>query len=269
MKIGGTKLFCLVAFIILPVAWAFSDTNTVALESRILDNFDGSPYKIDGEEYNYTWKVAGSKFSTKTDTQTFPIISPIAAVPQALSRQSPDAKSLGIQGAFDRFGYNWIDIYPTFAEGDGLPVEIPLEGRTRFFDLWVWGSNLNYRMEIYIRDNKGIIHTLPQWSLKYTGWQNLRAEVPSQIQMVSSILPRSTHSTTFVKFRIWTTPEEKTFVDLKRDVSGKITEIVPFYVYIAQLKVLADIYETVYDGDELAYPKKTAELWQTNANPQN
>jgi hypothetical protein len=265
MKTGGTKIFCLVVFISLPVAWAFSDSNTVALESKVLDNFDGTPYKIDGEEYNYTWKAAGSKFSTKTDAQTFPVISPIAALPEALSRQNPNAKSLGIQGAFDRFGYNWIDIYPTLSDGDGQPVEIPLEGRTRFVDTWVWGSNLNYYMEIYIRDNKGIIHTLPMGSLKYIGWRNLRATVPSWIPMVANVLPRSTHVTTFVKFRIWTNPEEKTFVELKRDVTGKITEIVPFYVYIAQLKVLADIYETVYDGDELAYPKKTEELWSAGA----
>ncbi|MDR0382894.1 MAG: flagellar filament outer layer protein FlaA [Spirochaetaceae bacterium] len=263
------KLFCLVVFISLPVAWAFSDSNTVELQSKILDNFDGTPYSVDGEEYNYTWKAVGSKFSTKTDSQTFPVISPIAAVPQALLRQYPNIKSLGIQGAFDRHGYNWIDIYPTLADGDGQPVEIPLTGRTRFVDAWVWGSNLNYSLEIYIRDNRGIIHGLPIGSLKYIGWKNLRVAVPAGIPMVSNVLPRSIHDTTFVKFRIWTSPEEKTYVDLKRDVSGNVTEIVPFYVYIAQLKVLSDIYETVYDGDELGYPKKTAELWGADGAAQN
>jgi hypothetical protein len=98
-------------------------------------------------------------------------------------------------------------------------------------------------------------------SLKYTGWKNLRGNLPPGMPMVSTILPRSTHVTTFVKFRLWTNPLERTYVDLKRDVSGKITEIVPFYVYIAQLKVLSDVYETVYDGDELAYPKNTEALW--------
>jgi hypothetical protein len=266
MKTGGTKLFCLVVFISLPVAWAFSDANTVELQSKILDNFDGTPYTVDGEEYNYTWKVNGSKFSTKTENQTFPIASPITTAPQALLRQNPNIKSLGIQGAFDRFGYNWIDIYPTLSDGEGQPVEIPLEGRTRFVDVWVWGSNLNYSLEIYIRDNRGMIHTIPMGSLRYAGWRNLRATVPSWIPMVANVLPRSTHVTTFVKFRLWTNPEEKTFVDLKRDGNGNITEIVPFYVYLSQLKVLADIYETVYDGDELAYPKKIEELWQGEAN---
>ncbi|MDR3356288.1 MAG: flagellar filament outer layer protein FlaA [Spirochaetaceae bacterium] len=261
MKTGISKLFCLVLFVSLAAVPAFSDSNTVALESIILDNFDGTPYTVDGEEYKYTWKVSGSKFSTKTDTQTFPIISPVATAPQSLSRQNQNIKSIGIQGAFDRHGYNWVDIYPTLADGDGQPVEIPLQGRIRVIDVWVWGSNLNYSIEAYIRDNRGIIHSVPLGNLKYIGWRNLRVDVPSGIPMVSNVLPRPTDATTFVKFRLWTSPVERSYVDVKRDINGKVTEIVPFYVYISQLKVLADIYESVYDGDELAYPKNTEKLW--------
>ena len=261
MKTGSLKLFCLVLFVSLSAIPAFSDSNTIALESIILDSFDGTPYEVDGEEYKYTWKVSGSKFSTKTDTQTFPIISPIATAPQALLRQKPEIKSIGVQGAFDRNGYNWIDIYPTLSDGDGQPVEIPLRGRTRVIDVWVWGSNLNYSLEAYIRDNRGIIHSVQLGSLKYIGWKNLRADVPAGIPMVSNVLPRSTDDTKFIKFRIWTSPVERAYVDVKRDINGNITEIVPFYVYISQLKVLSDIYETIYDGDELAYPKNTEKLW--------
>jgi hypothetical protein len=261
MKTGSSKLFCLVIFVSLSAVPAFSDSNTVALESIILDSFDGTPYVVDGEEYKYTWKVSGSKFSTKTDAQTFPIISPVATAPQALLRQKDSIKSIGIQGAFDRQGFNWIDIYPTLADGDGQPAEIPLQGRTRVIDVWVWGSNLNYSIEAYIRDNRGIIHSVPLGNLRYIGWRNLRVDVPSGIPMISTILPRPTDNTKFIKFRIWTSPGERSYVDVKRDITGKVTEIVPFYVYISQLKVLADIYETVYDGDELAYPKNTEKLW--------
>jgi hypothetical protein len=261
MKTGSLKFFCLVLFVSLLAVPAFSDSNTVAFETIILDSFDGTPYVVDEQEYRYTWKAAGSKFSTKTDNQTFPIISPVATAPQALLRQKPDIKSLGIQGAFDRQGYNWIDIYPTLADGDGGPAEIPLKGRTRVIDVWVWGSNLNYSLEVYLRDNKGMIHAIPLGQLNYAGWKNLRIDVPAGMPMISNILPRQTDDSKFVKFRLWTSPEEKTYVSVKRDVTGKITEMVPFYVYISQLKVLADIYETVYDGDELASPKNTEALW--------
>jgi hypothetical protein len=261
MKTGSLNFFCLVLFASLLAVPAFSDSNTIALETIILDNFDGTPYAVDGEEYNYTWKAAGSKFSTKTDNQTFPVISPVNTAPQSLLRQKPDIKSLGLQGAFDRQGYNWIDIYPTLAGGDGEPAEIPLQGRTRVIDVWVWGSNLNYSLEAYLRDQRGMIHQIPLGQLNYAGWRNLRANIPAGIPMISNVLPRATDDSKFVKFRLWTSPHEKTYVSVKRDASGKITEMVPFYVYIAQLKVLADIYETVYDGDELAYPKNTEALW--------
>jgi hypothetical protein len=241
---------------------AFGDAGTVEMESRILDKFDGTPYVVDGEEYRYTWKAVASKFTTKTSEQTFPVINVITTAPMAIARQTAEAKSLGVQGAFDRNGFNWIDIYPTRSDdADQQPAEIPLLGRTRFIDLWVWGSNLNYRLEAYIRDNRGVMHTIPLGSLKYTGWKNLRSAVPTGIPMVSNITPRSTHATTFVKLRLWTDPKERTYVDIERDKTGKITKIVPFYVYFSQLKVLSDIYDNIYDGDELSNPKKINQLW--------
>jgi hypothetical protein len=121
-------------------------------------------------------------------------------------------------------------------------------------------------LEAYVRDNQGIMHMIPMGSLRYTGWKNLRVAVPNGIPMVSNVLPRSTHNTTFVKFRVWTNPNERTYVDLTRDSNGKITKLVPFYVYFAQLKVLSDIYESVYDGDLLAEPLEVEKVWSGAGN---
>ncbi|GHT48567.1 membrane protein [Spirochaetia bacterium] len=254
----GVALITLFSVGALPV---FGDSSTVAMESITLDSFDGSPYRIDGVDYHYVWKAVGSKFITKTDSQVFPIVNPVTTGPQSLIRQNPEAKSLGIQGAFDRKGYNWIDIYPTHADGDGLPIEIPLRGRTRFVDMWVWGANLDYTLEVYLRDNQGMIHSIKLGNLHYSGWKNLRAAVPNGIPMVSNVLPRSTHATSFVKFRVWTNPMERTYVDLTRDSNGKIMKLVPFYIYFSNLKVLSDIYETFYDGDLLAEPLHIEQVW--------
>jgi hypothetical protein len=269
MKKGSLLAGCFILFVSFTAIPVFGDSNTVAMESIILDDFNGSPYTIDGTEYHYTWKTVGSKFSTKTDTQTFPVVSPVPTAPQALTRQNPEAKSLGLQGAFDRHGWNWIDVYPTYTDGDGQPIEIPLRGRTRFIDVWVWGSNLDYTLEAYIRDNQGMIHIIPLGSLRYAGWKNLRTAIPNGIPMISNVLPRSTHATTFVKFRVWTNPEERTYVEVSRDPNGKITNLVPFYVYFAQLKVLTDIYESVYDGDLLAEPLEIEKVWSGAAGTGN
>jgi hypothetical protein len=264
---GKCKTLCLILLVCLTASSAFGDASTVALQSIILDNFDGTEYKIDGETYVYTWQVAGSRYSTKAGDITYPRSGYIQTSPVSLDRlakaDGKEAVSLGVQGSFDRHGYNWIDIYPSLQGGDGSPVEIPLWGRTRFIDIWVWGSNLNYNLTAYIRDNRGIVHEVSMGNLKYSGWKNLRATIPVSIPMVSTVLPRSTHSSTFVKFRITTNPNERTAIE--RDRNGNV---VPFNVYMAQLKVLNDIYESFYDGDELADPKKTDALWSAAGNGQ-
>ncbi|MDR3301113.1 MAG: flagellar filament outer layer protein FlaA [Spirochaetaceae bacterium] len=244
---------------------AFADSSTVEMSSRILDSFDGTPYVVDGEEYHYTWQAVASKYTTKTSEQSFPIANVVNTAPLTLTRLAGEggAKSLGVQGAFDRNGYNWIDIYPTISGGAEQAAEIPLLGRTRAIDVWVWGSNLNYTLEAYIRDNKGMIHVIPLGNLHYVGWKNLRSNIPTSIPMVTNIIPRSTHAVTFVKFRLWADPKEKAYLDVEHDATGKVTKIIPFYLYISQLKVLTDVYETIYDGDELANPKTVNELWSS------
>jgi hypothetical protein len=50
----------------------------------------------------------------------------------------------------------------------------------------------------------------------------------------------------FVKFRVWTQPRER--VD-------------NFYFYFKQFKILTDIFESLFDGDELADPDLIPQLW--------
>jgi hypothetical protein len=253
-------ILCLVLFVCLAAQTAFADNNTVALQSIILDNFDGTEYTVDNETYIYDWKTVGSRYSTKAGETQYPRVGYIKTGPQALTRLAQtagkEAISLGLQGSFDRHGYNWADIYPTVQGGDGTtPAEIPLWGRPHYIDIWVWGANLDYTLSAYIRDNRGIVHEVPMGSLRFTGWKNLRATVPA-VSMVSTVLPRSTHACTFVKFRVTTNPNAPTVIERKQDGT-----IVPFDIYFAQLKVLNDTYETFYDGDELADPKMTDALW--------
>jgi hypothetical protein len=58
----------------------------------------------------------------------------------------------------------------------------------------------------------------------------------------------------FVKFRIWTQPDET---------------VGPFYIYMKQFKVLTDNFESAFDGDELADPDNINELWANSGNNSN
>jgi hypothetical protein len=247
MKHGSFKAGCLILWACITVFSAFGDDNTVDYESVVLESFDGNS--------DYVWKTDASKFATQTDEETFPQLAYVEAWPIAVfgyNRDgSKDIKSLGIHGRFDRRGYNWIDVYPTRADGgdDAGPAEIPIPGRISYMDLWVWGSNLDYYIEAYVRDYQGVVHNVRMGSIGHAGWKNLRAMIPNNIRQSKRILPRLA-GLTFIKFRIWTQPTEK---------------VGDFYIYFKQFKVLTDTFESLYDGDELADPERVQELWASGS----
>jgi hypothetical protein len=136
-----------------------------------------------------------------------------------------------------------VDIYPVSA--DGTPFEIPMPGRVRTLDMWVWGSNLHYNLEAHVRDNQGIVHRIQMGSLAYAGWRNLSAAVPGHIRQDNRVLPAHAQLH-FVKFRLWTQPQER--VD-------------NFFVYFNRFQILTDVFEAFFDGDELADLDFVTELW--------
>jgi hypothetical protein len=236
MKKGGTLIVSLIFFACLSVASLFADASTLALESIVVETFDG--------DSSYEWVTDGIKYASKKDYGLFPVY------PQALYRTAADAEgkqAFGLNGQFQRRGYNWIDIYPVSRENpDGGAVEIPLSGLVRQLDVWVWGSNLNHRLEVYLRDYTGMIHRIDLGSLKFLGWRNLHAMIPPNFPMSDRALPVKSVSSEFVKFRLWTDPYER---------------VNEFYLYLDHLKVLSDIFATRFDGDELADTDKAQELW--------
>jgi hypothetical protein len=258
MKQGAifiTSLFVIACLTVVPI---IADTNTTAMVSNVIETFDtgentyltqkltSSVTKRTDSVAEYDWKTDGSKYNSKRDVKYLPVY------PQALWRKPADAEgknALGINGQFTRQGYNWIDIYPVDkADTSENPkaAEIPLLGQVRFLDCWVWGSNLNYSLEAYVRDYRGIIHKVDFGSLKFVGWKNLSAKIPANFAMNDQSFPLKNTSSTFVKFRLLTGPYER---------------VNEFYLYIDQLKVLSDEFVTRFDGDELAYDDYEKNLW--------
>ena len=259
MKHSIIKAVCLVVLACVAVLSIHSDERAVDLTSIVLESFNGETAHVwnDGRRertYEFSWALAASRFATKTSDEDgnevqYPVLRYVERWPSALfrsNRDGVDIKSLGINGRFDRQGNNWIDIYPVQGEGeDAEPFEIPVPGRLRYIDLWVWGSNLNYWMEAYFRDLHGAVHRIQLGSLAYPGWRNLRAHIPNHIHQSKRILPYFAQLK-FIKFRIWTSPIE--------NVSN-------FYIYLNQFKIVTDTFETYFDGDELADPDIISEIW--------
>jgi hypothetical protein len=257
MKQGSFRAVCVVLLVCMTLASVYGDERTVNSEAVVIESFDGNTaheWTVEGRtsSYEFDWSKDASKFATVLDGDQYPKLTYVSAWPQALfgnNRQGNDYKSLGIWGRFDRRGYNWIDIYPVEV-GTDTPFEIPLPGRVNYLDMWVWGSNLQFYIEVFVRDYQGVVHALKLGDITYTGWKNLRVSIPNSVRQSKRILPHYA-GLQFVKFRIWSQPVER--VD-------------DFYIYFDQFKIVTDTFESFFDGDDLADPENVQELWAVSGN---
>ena len=267
MKQGSLKFICLIIWACITVLSIHGQDRPVVLGTWVLETFNGNGDSI------YLWKTDASRFITKTDDVTYPITGYIDAFPsQAFRAGKVDGapRSLGINGRFDRRGYNWIDLYPVLADDeDGLPVGIPIPGQMKSMNMWIWGSSLKFYLEAYFRDFQGVIHVVRFGdNLAFRGWRNISVNIPTNIpqsrwttsepvkRAMELGLDLSEHpqlrdepaypSLHFVKFRLWTQPVER--VD-------------NFYVYFKQFSILTDVFEALFDGSDLADPLNVQRLW--------
>lgn len=253
MKKGSLLVIGLVlALLASPLHTLFAQTSnrTTNFESVVLESFD------DPEQAN--WVVCGSKFineeflvdSNFTGCANTVRSQLVEAWPEALYRQPPEGvspRSLGVNAAFDRQGYNYLEIMPATENENGELVEDPIQipGEVQNLDLWVWGSNRNYYLELQLRDYRGIVHTLDLGNIAFRGWQNLRIEIPTSIPQEVIYVPQR-QQLELVKIVLWTRPEER--VD-------------EFFVYFDNIKVFTDTFEQPFDGERLANPETVQELW--------
>lgn len=96
-----------------------------------------------------------------------------------------------------------------------------------------------------MKDFTGVVHVLPLGNLNFTGWKNLSTEIPSSIPQSESYIPRLKRLR-LEKFMLWTRPTER---------------VSEFWCYFDQIKVLTDLFESRYDGDELGDEKFLQDTW--------
>lgn len=250
MKRGGllAVLPILIMALFAPIA-VFADQATTNWQSIVLESFDAHQT---GTQYG--WYAQGSEFIA----QGYPKWTYAHAWPDALygsNPSNPDLRALGINAAFDRQGYNHIDIFPIKEDSKGnivkdkngnvIPDPIQIPGRAKSLDLWVWGSNHNFSLEVQLEDYTGVIHVLQLGSLDFAGWKDLQVNIPPSIPQSVQTIPKL-RGLKLVKFVLWTKPTA--------NVSN-------FYVYFDQVKVLTDTFESRIDGENLANPQRVQQIW--------
>jgi len=230
MKQGGliiVSLALLFAFCLVPVA---AQTRSVNFETYVVEDFD-SP-----DTAEWAWAAVGSRFIT----EGYPLLKYFEGMPHALRvmQRNSDEKFqfLGMELKFNRKGNNWVDLFPTVQkDGETVPFEIPFKGRVSRVDVWVWGANYAYDLEMLVRDCNGIVHTVSFGMVNHQGWKNLAVNIPTNIQQVSPYLG-GVQQMSFVAFRLRSRPMER--VDR-------------FNIFFDQLKALTDTYMESFDGFEL------------------
>ncbi len=231
----------LVLLLISPAALVAADEYTTNLVPAVLDGFDDPAKSL--------WIVQGSRFAT----DGYPQSTLVRAWPDALfgrNKENKDHFALGIHAKFDRKGYNAIKIIPAKKEnGKLVPSPLLIPGRAKTMDLWVWGSNYNYYMDLHLRDYQGVDHVITLGDLTFQGWRNLTAIIPGSIPQARRHIPRY-QPLELTELVIWTRPTES--VD-------------DFYVFLDQVKVLTDMFETRFDGDNLADEDTLNQVWSAGA----
>ena len=248
-----------ILLVLLLAASVGADEVTRNWMSIVLEDFD------DGGMYQ--WVVTGGKFLATDEpegeaaTFRFPFEYQLVdadvvdggVAPEALilpaEEQTENPGVLGVQASFTRRGYNFLEFTPTNGEvdEDGFPIAVPITipGRPLAIDLWAWGSNYDYYLELIVRDYRGVVHTLKVGDLGYAGWRNLDVEIPNYIPRAVRFVPNRRRMD-LLKVVLWTRPEES--------VAG-------FHFYLDHIKVLTDMFETPFDGEALASPQSVSDIW--------
>lgn len=216
------------------------------IETVVVDDFD-SATTLKGSQRAWFWYLRGSKFAVEESLDC----KLIEGYPDTLftkkQAEGKDLHVLGIKGSFNRKGYNYFEVIPVTKDESGKIVSRPIElpGLVKTIDLWVWGSNFDYYIEIFLLDSRGVNHRLKLGELTFEGWKNLSVKVPSYIPQSRRYIPK--HEALYLtKIVIWTRPNER---------------VNDFFVYFDHLKVNTDSFISKFDGDEMAEITEVERMW--------
>ena len=136
-----------------------------------------------------------------------------------------NAGSFGFETSFSIKGHNYVDIYPGNDKG-------PFPGDVKSLEMWVWGGNFDYRIDIYLKNYQGYVYRVPMGSIRYYGWRNLKANLPTSIPRKSTYASeKGTLSLQKIRFR--SSPRER------KDI---------FFCAVDYFRVITDQYKRLFDG---------------------
>ena len=235
MKRGLKVLTSLVGLFVIGLP-LFAQPSSKSITTFTMDDFDSvgaQDYMCDGESLSWEWDVRASRFVTEGYPRQLYTEGSPNSLKQLKKGFDKELTVFGVNVAYNRKGDNWFEIYPTKY---GKEYEIPFIGHVDQLDLWMWGQNYNYNVEVLLRDATGKVQVLKAGNLAFYGWKNVVVNIPGWIQQQSKLNAGPKHMT-LVGFRVRTDPEE--YVD-------------NFTLYIDEIKYTTNSLSYIYDGYELS-----------------
>lgn len=172
------------------------------------------------------YKYAVSRYVKVTNGVTNATYRIVNKGPSTLATQFTNSAYLS--GTFLTRGYNWLELIPT-------KEQAPFPGIVKSIDMWVWGGNYNWNLEVRLKDLNDIEYNLPMANLFYMGWLNHSIEIPNAIPQ-SEILVGLTKGLSIQKFRVTAAASERPD---------------RFNVFFNTFKIISDTFRPNYDGGDL------------------
>ncbi|MGL4987231.1 MAG: flagellar filament outer layer protein FlaA [Treponemataceae bacterium] len=146
------------------------------------------------------------------------------ALPDGLSENQIDQKSLGVRIDFFRRGQNPIYIKSV--------RPIPVEGIAKTVSVWIAGRNFNHTLKLLVQDAMGKNFELYLGKLNFSGWKKLTATIPASLDGKTGIIQSNIHYPSrnglrILGFRIDCDPD---------DAYGT------YYIYFDDMRAVTDLY---------------------------
>ncbi len=145
---------------------------------------------------------------------------------------------------------DWVKRTPVKTYDQVLRTDIQerglqLPGRARAISLWVHGRGNPYTLELWIKDYRGNVHILNKQTIDFVGWRPLTYQLPTNLPQASDTYPM-TRTAKLVRLVL---REVTNVAGFHSATSRRNSSDV--YVFFDQIKVLTDIYEVSFDGQDL------------------